>query len=144
MRDLNPDLAIVARAYDEESIHKLRRAGADHVISPTITGGIRMASSLIRPRVVSFLDSAIVGPDMELRLEEALIPEGSPLDGCSLADVGIPGRTGLVVLALQRSRSGEDPVYNPGPETRLSSGDVMIVLGREDQVHQLREYAGGR
>jgi len=49
-----------------------------------------------------------------------------------------------VVLALQRSRSGEDPVYNPGPETKLSSGDVMIVLGREDQVHQLREYAEGR
>jgi len=144
VRDLNQNLSIVARAYDEESVHKLRRAGADHVISPTITGGIRMASSLIRPRVVSFLDSALVGPDMELRLEEALIPEGSPLDGRSLADAGIPKRTGLVVLALQRSRSGEDPLYNPGPDTRLTSGDVMIVLGSEDQVHRLRAYAEGR
>jgi len=48
-RGLKPDMEIVARAYDEESLEKLRRAGANHVISPAVTGAIRMASTLLRP-----------------------------------------------------------------------------------------------
>jgi voltage-gated potassium channel len=140
-RDLAPGLATVARAYDEESMDKLRRAGADHVISPTLTGGIRMASTLLRPHVVSFLDSAIVGPDMDLRLEEAEIPGSSPLAGLSLQEAGIPRRTGLVVIALRRHGENESQIYNPGPETKLAEGDVMIVLGHEDQLNNLREYA---
>jgi len=73
-----------------------------------------------------------------------VIPEGSPLDGCSLADAGIPKRTGLVVLVLQCRHKDGEQIYNPGPETMLSAGDVMIVLGREDQVHTLRDYVAGR
>lgn len=139
-RDLNPGIATVARAHDEESMDRLRRAGADHVISPTLTGGIRMASTLLRPHVVSFLDSAVVGRDLDLRLEEATIPPGSPLTGRSLAEVGIPRRTGLVVIALQGHGADTEQVYNPGPETRLAEGDVMIVLGKPDQIERLREY----
>jgi voltage-gated potassium channel len=140
-RDLNPRLLTVARASEEESASRLRRAGANHVISPTVTGGIRMASQLLRPHVVGFLDSAILGPGLELRLEEAVIPEGSPLNGRTLAEAKIPKKTGLVVIALQRGGVAERPIYNPGPDTTLEEGDVMIVLGREGQVRELREYA---
>ena len=143
-RDLNPGLATVARAYNEESMRRLKRAGADHVISPTLTGGIRMASTLLRPHVVSFLDSAVVGPRMDLRLEEATIPEDSPLAGKSLGEAAIPQETGLVVIALQAGGSAGGQIYNPGPETRLSAGDVMIVLGKEEQVQRLREYTRRR
>ena len=138
---MKPELNVVARANDEESLDKLRRAGADHVISPNVTGGIRMASMLLRPSVVSFLDVATTaGAEMELRLEEAGIPESSQLVGKSLADARIPQRTGLIVLALKRGRGAQGPVYNPGPELRLEAGDVMIVLGREEQVQSLRQY----
>lgn len=139
-RHLNPGLSTVARAFDEESIDRLSRAGADHVIAPTLTGGIRMASTLLRPHVVSFLDSAIVGPGIDLRLEEAMLPPRSPLAGRTLADAGIPQTTGLVVIAIKKGEDGPQ-TYNPGPQTVLAEGDIMIVLGQEDQVHKLREYA---
>ena len=139
-RGLNPRLEIVARAYSEESFEKLRRAGAGHVISPTLTGGIRMAATLLRPDIVSFLDVATTGADIDLRLEEAEIPAESRLVGQSLADARIPQRTGLIVLALRRGRGDGPPRYNPGPETRLEAGDIMIVLGRPEQVRQLRDY----
>jgi len=139
-RELNPTLTTVARAYNEQSMRQLKRAGADHVISPTLTGGIRMASTLLRPHVVSFLDSAIVGPGMDLRLEEATIPEDSPLVGKSLGEASIPEHTGLVVIALQSSTGSAAQIYNPGPATKLSSGDVMIVLGKEAQLQRLRDY----
>ena len=140
-RDLNPGIKIVARAWGEESAERLRRAGADNVIAPTLTGGIRMASTLLRPHVVSFLDAAIVGPGIDLRLEEAMLPTASPLAGKTLEEARIPHHTGLVVIALQRDGGSGEHIFNPGPETRLREGDVMIVLGKEDQVQRLRSYA---
>jgi voltage-gated potassium channel len=137
---MKPELNVVARANDEESLDKLRRAGADHVISPNVTGGIRMASMLLRPSVVSFLDVAsTAGGPMALRLEETRIPDSSRLAGKSLADARIRERTGLIVLALNRGRQ-QGRIYNPGPELRLEGGDVMIVLGQEEQIQSLREY----
>lgn len=141
-RHLNPGLTTVARAYNEESLDKLRRAGAEHVVSPNQTGGIRMAFSLLRPHVVSFLDCIITDAGgIELRLEQATVPSGSHLVGQTLAEARIPQRTGLVVLGLRRAIGSGPPIYNPGPETRLEEGDVMIVLGRSEQVQRLRDYA---
>jgi voltage-gated potassium channel len=137
-RARNPGLTIVARARDMESEEKIRRAGADHVISPTATGGARMASVLLHPSVVSFLDVFTRGGELSLRLEEAPIPPTSKLVGQTLAEARIPQRTGLVVLALKH---GEGPfTFNPGPETRLAAGDVMIVLGDEERLQTLRQY----
>lgn len=141
---MKPELNVVARANDEESLDKLRRAGADHVISPNVTGGIRMASMLLRPSVVSFLDVATTaGDEMALRLEEAEITEASKLAGQSLAAAGIRERTGLIVLGLKRGRGAGSPLFNPGPDVRLEPGDVIIVLGREDQIQSLKSYIRG-
>jgi len=140
-RGLSPELTIVARAEDEETLEKLRRAGADHPISPNITGGVRMASMLLRPSVVSFLDVATTGVgDITLRLEESEIPAGSPISGMTLAEARIPQQTGLIVLALRRGEKEIVTDYNPGPETTLEAGNVMIVLGRQEQVQRPRDY----
>lgn len=119
----------------------MRRAGATHAVSPNVTGAVRMAAALLRPSVISFLDAATLGTDIALRLEDAVIPSTSALVGKTLADAKIPQETGLVVLALRRAPDDSTPTYNPGPETRLQAGDVMIVLGSQDQVQKLREYA---
>ena len=133
----------MSRAYNEESFIKLRRAGADHVISPNITGGARMASMLLRPSVVSFLDAAMTGPDdVTLHLEEAEVAEGSGLAGKTLVEAKIPQQTGLIVLAVRTGGLSGQARYNPGPDTRLEPGDVVIALGRLDQVDVLRRLAG--
>lgn len=139
-RQLNPDLTIVARAYDEETMTKLYRAGADHVVSPNITGGIRMASMLLRPQVMSFLDVVTRGEELSLRLEQVRMPVGSPLAGFSLAAVRIPQKTGLIVIAVEHpTAEGERRlVYNPGPDETLEAEDVLIVLGNEEQIERLR------
>jgi voltage-gated potassium channel len=140
-RGLRSDMTIVARAAYQESLDKLRRAGADHVMSPIVTGGLRIASMLLRPSVVGYLDVATTGADdMALRLEETQIPTNSSLVGRSLAEAKIPQRTGLIVMALHHGGRIGPTTHNPGPETRLESGDVLIVLGRQDQVQRLREY----
>lgn len=139
-RDLNPELTIVARTYDEEGMSKLYKAGADHCVSPNITGGTRMASMLLRPQVVSFLDVVTGIDDMPLRLEEVPVPEGSQLAEHSLQEAAIPQKTGLIVIAISHREAQEEGqlVYNPGPDERIRPGDVLIVLGYPDQVDGLR------
>lgn len=143
-RALNPDLTIVARAQEEETMNKLYRAGADHVVSPNITGGARMASALLRPNVLSFLDVITGGEGLALRLEEVQLPEGSRLSEMTLEEARIPQKTGLIVIAVHGDGAGSDHeelTYNPGPDVRLGAGDVLIVLGTPGQVDRLRALA---
>jgi voltage-gated potassium channel len=144
-RDLRSDLEIVARAYEEETVPKLYRAGANHVVSPNASGAIRMAAFMLRPSVVSFLDVATRSPDLTLRLEQETVTESSPLAGRTLADARIPQNTGLIVIALRkRNPEGAEEAYsyvfNPVATTHLDPGDIMIVLGAPEQIRSLRAF----
>jgi voltage-gated potassium channel len=143
-RDLQPNLVIVARAYDEQTMQKLHVAGADHVVSPNVTGGIRMASMLLRPSVVSFLDVLTRGEGLALRLEEVRIPRDSSLAGLTLAEAKIPLKTGLIIIAMRHLdvEGREQPwSYNPGPGEEIRPGDLLIVMGAPGQVDSLRKAA---
>jgi voltage-gated potassium channel len=103
-----------------------------------------MASFMLRPSVVSFLDVATRSPDLTLRLEQETVMADSPFAGRTLMDAQIPQNTGLIVIAMRRPEGDEDAdyqyVFNPVASTRLEPGDVMIVLGRPEEVQKLREY----
>ncbi len=144
-RDFRKDIEIVARAYEEETVPKLYRAGADHVVSPNASGAIRMASFMLRPSVVSFLDVATRSPDLTLRLEQETVTESSKVAGKTLMEAQIPQNTGLIVIAVRKRQlegKGEEYayVYNPVATTRLDPGDIMIVMGSPEQIQKLREF----
>lgn len=142
-RDLAEKPTIVARAYEEESIDKLHRAGADHVVSPNVSSAIRMVSVLLRPTVVSFVDIAGRASDLGLRLEQTTVKEGSPIAGKTLSEARIPQETGLIVIAIgKRAALGHDFEFNPSGETRLEAGDDVIVLGRTEQIDRLQDVLG--
>jgi len=142
-RDLNPEMAIVARASEEETRDKLFRAGATHVVSPEISGGVRMASMLLRPTVMSFLEVATRSTDQSLRIEQIPVREGDRLAGRTLAEARIPQKTGLIVIALRHGGDGGEFAFNPGPDARIEPGDEVIVLGTRDQVSELETYLSG-
>lgn len=140
-RDLNAGLTIVARAFEEDTMDKLYRAGANHVVSPNVSGALRMASMLLRPAVVDFLDIAARSHGMALRLEQADIAPDSSLAGKTLAEAAIPQATGLIVIAIHK-KSAESPSFefNPVASTLLEPGDEIIVLGQSDQITKLNDY----
>ena len=121
-RSLRPDLLIVARAAEDRSVDRLYRAGADRVVSPYVASGRRMANLATRPHVVEFFDIARAG-QRDLRLEELVVSEDSPLAGRSLQEL-----TGPVVPLLLRKHGGE-LLANPSQQLRLEPGDVLIVYG---------------
>lgn len=140
-RDLKPDLTIVARAYEEETMDKLYRAGASHVVSPNVSGAIRMASVLLRPSVISFLDIATRSSNLSLRIEQTAIRPDSPFRGKTLAEARIPQATGLIVIAMKKAGEEEGSfVFNPVADTRLEVADELIVLGTAEQIDRLRDY----
>ncbi len=140
-RHLKPDMTIVACALEEAALDKLYRAGANHVVSPNVSGAIRMASMLLRPEVVTFLDIATRSEGLELRFEQAAILPDSKLAGLTLMEARIPQETGLIVIAVRKQTDETDQfVFNPVAVTRLEPGDKMIVLGQPKQVDLLRKY----
>lgn len=134
-RALNPQLRIVARLIEEENAEKLRKAGADEAVSPNAIGGLRMASVMIRPTVVSFLDEMLRSPDQTLRVDEVHLGPSSPLVGMTLGQADLGQKTGLLVVALQ-PREGVYQ-FNPGAHRILESGDILIVIGTREQIARL-------
>lgn len=136
-RELNEDLLIVSRSVGAASEAKMRRAGANRVISPQKMGGRQLANMIVRPNVAEFMDHVTLDSGLELWLEEVAIDKKSPIVGSSVVEANIRERTGATLVALLR---GEDGVATmPSEETRLESGDRLIVLGTEEQLGKLAE-----
>jgi len=138
-RLLKPDLFIVGRAESEDSRIKLKRAGADRVISPYHLGGLQLAQTALRPAVVDFVQLATSSDNMDLNLEQVHIEEGSSLAGRSLIDASLRQRFGVVVVGIRRADGRMD--FNPEPETSMRPGDDLVVLGRAGSLRELETAA---
>ncbi len=136
-RSLNPSARIVSKSVEDEAAPKILKAGATAIVNPTLIGGRRMASELIRPEVNEFLDQMLRDKDKNLRLEEVIIVRGSSFVGMALKDTPIRRETRLLVVAV---RGGDRTfTYNPDPEHVLEEGTTMIVMGEADSVVKLRQ-----
>ncbi len=109
-RDLNPNLRIVARAAEEQAEAKLLRAGANHVVAPTIIGGHRMAVALTKPAVSEFMDS-ITANELGLGFEQVEIDAASSLVGQELRSTSIRAELDVVIISIRR-QDGQ-LVFNP-------------------------------
>ena len=136
-RALNAGLFIIARASRPESVEKLRRAGADRVVSPYAVSGVRMASQALQPAMLEFVDMVSVAPD--LRIEELVLAKDSPLAARTVRDVCSP-YAGVMVLAV-RSGDGE-LLIPPRADTVLDAGDLIIVVGPAGPLAGMAQAAG--
>lgn len=135
-KTLNPEIRAIARASTEESMKKLRRGGADEVISPYITGGKRMAAVALRPQVMDFVDGIIAGSNRSFYIEEYRIDEPSYI-GMSLKKASLRSQTGALVLAIRRADG--DVIAGPDGNTEILQGDVLISMGTPEQLRALNQ-----
>ena len=137
-KSMRPDLQIIARARSEFSEPKLVRAGADRVVNPQQLGGDRMASFVLQPHVVDFVDVVMHDGTLKFRLEELTVSDVSPLSGATLRSAHLRDRTGALVLAIRRP----DGTFltNPSPEDTIEAGDVLISVGTAEQLGALAEF----
>jgi voltage-gated potassium channel len=141
-RVMRPDLFIVGRAETEDATQKLKRAGADRVISPYQIGAVQIAQTALRPAVVDFVELATSSENIDLAMEEITIAASSPLASRTILDANLRQRYGVIVVGIQRQdRSME---FNPEPDTAIRSGDKLVVLGRPESLRRLEDEAAGQ
>jgi voltage-gated potassium channel len=133
-KQLNPAVRVVARVHDVRNAEKCRRAGADEIVSPDFTGALRMASAMLRPQAAGFVDELLTHPDA-MRVVDVTVP--AQLAPRRVGDLDLRASTYLV-LGVRRSGRLE---LNPGPETPLEPGSILIALaspaGRRDLEQRL-------
>lgn len=132
-RQLNPNIRIVARLQDVSQEAKVRKVGANAVVSPQHIGGMRLASELIRPTVVTFLDRMLRDRDKNLRIDEVLIPEGAPAAGKAINALGLENLPGILLLAV-RSSDGGLSVRRSWSLARSSSSSGLRRIPRHSAI----------
>ena len=116
---------------------KMRRAGANSVVSPNYIGALRLASEMIRPAAVDFLDSMLRSSRGDLRIHQINVSDQSPLVGKSLMEGGLKEDYELLVLGVRhRNREME---FNPPPKMVLEKGMSLIVMGETANIARVRQ-----
>ncbi len=136
-RQISPKLTIIARAENEDSIRKLELAGATRALTPHILGGLRMAQMVLRPTVINFLDMAIHGNDLNLQMEEIIIPETSEIAGKNIIDTELRPRFNLIIIAIKKHDGSM--IYNPQAKEVLEGRDTLIVVGKKSDLKKFKE-----
>lgn len=136
-KQLVPNIKVIARAANKDSIKKLEYAGADRVLTPHVLGGMRMAQLVLRPTVTNFLDLAIHGKSLELQIEEFLISKKSQLVGQNLIESNIRPRYNLIIIAIQKYNG--KMYFNPQPISEIEAGDILVAIGKKENLEKLKK-----
>ncbi len=135
-RELNPRVQIIARASDEKAEVRLKRSGADKVVSPYKIAGARVLQAAIQPTVLEFMDLVTGQQHLTLRMEEVRVGETSPIHDKTIAEGEIRRTSGVIIVAV-KTAAGE-MMFNPDPGVRITAGDTLVALGDEDSLGTLR------
>jgi voltage-gated potassium channel len=140
-RGLNPGLFILARAEEEQTEKKLIRAGANKVVMPYLIGGQKMAHIVAKPAVADFLEFTVHNRKIGLEMGEVAVDEKSTLNGVTLIDSGIRQKMDVIIVAIRKKEG--DMRFNPSSQTRIEAGDILIALGKSEEITKLAKILSG-
>ena len=134
-RALCPKLKVVARGIASENTAKLRRAGADEVISVHEISAKRIASVLVRPHLVNLVDIMATNQEMLLEVSEFQVSENPYLSEKTIAQVNLKRNTGALILAVRQDTG--TLIFNPDSDYRIRGNDTLIVMGEPEQIQKV-------
>ncbi len=126
-RRLAPQARIIASVDNPALEAKLRVAGADAVVSPCKIGGLRLASEMVRPTVVTFLDKMLRDKEAGLRVEEVTVPEDAQVVGKRISDLKFHEIAGAVLIAVHR-QGEEQFLFDPDGDLRIEPRMTLILM----------------
>lgn len=139
-----PKMRIVARTADLKFADRMMRAGANSTVSPSRIGGLRMASEVIRPHVVGFLDMMLKEQGSTLRVEEIEVRASSKWAGSVLHDLNLKAQYNLLILGMKNPATGTatDLIINPPDNAIVPQGGILIAMGDMKDIQRARQSAG--
>ncbi len=137
-RQLNTSLFIISRASKITSQKKLLLGGANKVIMPDKIGGDHMASLVVIPDLITFMDKLSMEGEHTTNLEEVAIEDFSDQVDCnSLRDLDLRRKTGCTIIGYIEPDGNY--IINPEADLQLKPNSKVIVLGRPEQIRKLNE-----
>jgi len=136
-RMLNRKVRIISRLIDQALELKLKTAGANKIVSPNYIGGLRMASEMIRPTVVDFLDTMLRSTQGNLRIHQVVVTANSSVAGKSIMASGLKDKFNLLVLGAKHP--GKEVEFNPSSQEILGPGMTLIVMGDVDNIAKAKK-----
>ena len=143
-REMNPSLTIIARGENPRTERKLLGCGANRVVLPTAIGAAKVAQLIVRPSAENLLAQITHQHDVNeelgqigLQFEELNVAPDSPLCNRALGEIEVRSNHGFLIVALRRSDG--TTLLNPPTSTKLTAGDVVIVLGHDNDIPQLAQ-----
>jgi voltage-gated potassium channel len=133
-KQFNPELRVVAECQEINNGEKMRKVGVNAIVSPSYIGGLRMASEMIRPTVVSFLDIMLRDKDRNLRVEEIPVPDR--FTEKKLVDIGLRSLSHSLLLAVKKK---DDWIYNPAENYLVKAGDILVFMTTPEGRVELEE-----
>lgn len=135
---LNKDCRIISRASKESSYKKLKFAGADNVIMPDKIGGDHMASLVVTPDIIEFVDRLAITGDTTTNLEEIKVNDlPEKYWNKNILNLDLRKKTGCTVIGFKNNQG--EYIINPDANTVLEKGTYLILLGRAEQTQKLRD-----
>jgi len=136
-KQVSPNVRVVARCQDLRNVGKIKKAGADAVVSPTYIGGLRMASEMVRPAVATFLDTMLRDKEKRFRIEE--IPLAASFGGKTVSALQLRRYRNTLLMAV---KTKGDLVYNPDDDYFLKPEDVLILMTTPEERSALERELG--
>jgi len=138
-KDLNKNIRVVTRANRKENEARLKRAGADWVITVGFTGGAHLAMAAVKPATIDFMRKVLDWNNYDVKLEEFQVEEHCPLANRKLRETGLRETYGIQILAIVRNNV---TLANPAPEEVFLPGDVVIAFGTAEGLGRLENCMG--
>ncbi len=137
-KQLNPAVRVVARCHDPKNIEKMKKAGADSVVSTTFIGGLRMASEMVRPAVVSFLDIMLRDKEKNLRIEEIKVTE--LFSGMTLSELNLKNYQNMLLIAV---KTEDNWFFNPPGNFELKTDNILIFMCSSHEREEMEQFFMG-
>lgn len=135
VRALEPEIAVTARAIDQQTEHKLLLAGASAVVTPELVGGERIAALATQPGLAEFIDTVVRDSATEFRIRRFVVAQNSSTVGRTLSDLDLRRDSGAMVIGI--AQGGETMRINPDPHTPFKGGDCIFGIGSASQLESL-------
>ncbi|MDU2064740.1 MAG: potassium channel protein [Sporomusaceae bacterium] len=139
-KSLNPSIIVVARADRQEAEEKLRRAGADTVIFPSVMGGRQMVTAMLKPDILHLMENMFYNEELHMDITQMTIQDDSSFVGKNLIENAIKNRFHALIVAIKRKGG---LITTPGAAEVLQAEDILIVIGERDALQEMGALARG-
>jgi len=149
-RYLNPEIQIISRANHEDSVRKLKQAGADHTVVPFKIAGLIAVEFIGQPVAFEAIHDILSGKH-DIGLETVTVSENGSLDGLNIGNIDFSGNKLLLFGVITKESREVEPYkkaftlklnhfyFNPDPEFTLQSGDIVLVIGHQFNIIHLKD-----